>query len=158
MSAIVVLSGVCFVAGRLTAVKPKVEVRTEVKVVELERIKEVHIIERAASRLVQRKTERTWTADGGVREVVVEREATVTNERDASAVDRSVVKTDGSTQTTVVTPYVPQWRLGVLVGSDYRNLDLQYGGLVSKRLLGPLWVGAFGLSGGTVGVSATLEF
>lgn len=52
----------------------------------------------------------------------------------------------------------PSWRLGPLVAFDLRTRGLSYGGQVERRILGPVSLGAFGLSTGVAGLSLTLEF
>lgn len=52
----------------------------------------------------------------------------------------------------------PAWRLTPMAGIDLRSGAFSFGGMISHRLVGPISVGAFGLSSGTVGVGISLEF
>lgn len=52
----------------------------------------------------------------------------------------------------------PQWRIGALGGVDFRTRNLIYGAHIERRILGPLSLGAWGLSSGAGGLSLSLEF
>lgn len=52
----------------------------------------------------------------------------------------------------------PDWRIGPMVGFDVRSRSISYGATVERRILGPVSVGAWGLSNGTAGLVLTLEF
>jgi hypothetical protein len=67
---------------------------------------------------------------------------------------------DTKTQQIVVPPKTNTLNVSVLVGNDFSKLSIQplYGVSVSKQLLGPLTVGAFGLTNGVIGVSIGLNF
>lgn len=45
-----------------------------------------------------------------------------------------------------------------MAGLDLRSRDLVYGAAVQRQLLGPVWIGAYGLTNGTVGMSVSLSF
>lgn len=64
---------------------------------------------------------------------------------------------------SVTTSQRPSWRAGALVGLQLRELRLPpgpllYGAHVERRVLGPLWLGAWGLSSGAAGLSLSAEF
>jgi hypothetical protein len=76
--------------------------------------------------------------------------------------DKSVDKTkenDTFNSTTTTTNQKTQWRVSALAGLRYDNLTTpNYGAIVEKRLLGPIFVGAWGNSGKEAGISIGLEF
>ena len=53
-----------------------------------------------------------------------------------------------------VTTPAPDWRASALVGLEVRGGELVYGAQLERRILGPISVGAWGLSSGAAGVSA----
>lgn len=64
-----------------------------------------------------------------------------------------------SSSTTVVSYNKPQWKAAALLGiTDYSLDNRVYGLEVERRILGPIFVGAWGLTNKTIGVSAGLEF
>jgi len=84
--------------------------------------------------------------------------------------DKTVVDTKTDTDTVAtsektreVTYRRPQWKLTGMAGfdtdtSDFTSVKPIYGAAVERRLLGPIFVGAWGLSNRTFGVSVALEF
>jgi len=76
--------------------------------------------------------------------------------------DNSVINDNSSTKdssSTITTYSKPQWKVGALAGLSVNSLSKPiYGAQVEKRLLGPISIGAFGLSNSTGGVSLSLEF
>jgi hypothetical protein len=82
-------------------------------------------------------------------------------------VDRVVEKEKVVEKTKVVTAEKPQWDVKLLVGADLKNLAVAqglttgpftFGAEVDRRILGPIKVGVFGLSNGTVGAGVGVEF
>lgn len=76
-------------------------------------------------------------------------------------VDREVLKEK------TVEAKKPDWLVSPMIGVDLANLKIAqglttgpfvFGASVQRRVLGPIYVGPFGLSNGTVGVVGTLEF
>lgn len=63
-----------------------------------------------------------------------------------------------SKASTVVDTTKPQWKVGALGAYDFSTLKPIYGVQVDRRILGPIFVGAFGLNNRTVGLSVSLEF
>lgn len=75
---------------------------------------------------------------------------------DLSHVQDVTAKRETSLVQTPAAP--PRWRVEGLVGLELHGLQPVYGGQVSRRVLGPLWAGAWGLSSGVGGVSVGVEW
>lgn len=104
------------------------------KIVEKERVKTVTI------------TKEKKNADGSTeKETVVKEDTKKEMQTDKS---KTVLKND------------PQWMVGMTVGKD-TNWETAYGGVVSKRILGPVWGGVYLIPTGTKaqgGFMFTYEF
>lgn len=120
------------VAGTLYLRPPRVEVRTETRVVTVRETKRVKVRE-------------TRKPDGTV---VTERTDTSTHGT-----------TNESGRTLTLPAPAPRWSASVLAGATL-SLAPVYGGQVQYRLLGPVTVGVWGMGGGVVagGVSAGLTW
>lgn len=57
----------------------------------------------------------------------------------------------------VQTP-LPDWRVGAMVGVDLGGPSVAYGAQIERRILGPIYVGAWGLSNGAGGVAIGIPF
>lgn len=66
--------------------------------------------------------------------------------------------TDSKTQETKVVSVPKTLTVSALAGIDTRSMLPTYGVSVSKNLIGPISVGVFGLTNGTLGVSLGLSF
>lgn len=164
--AVLVAASLAFLAGRGFAPEPRVELReverVRVQVVESVRIVEVKV--RDESTRARRVVERTRVEhpDGTKIEHEVERAevATTSSEASSSSTDRqAAAQLEASRETAIkVDPARPQWRAGALVGLELLELRLVVGGLVERRILGPVSVGAWGLSSGSAGLAVTVEF
>lgn len=75
-----------------------------------------------------------------------------------SSVEAAKTETKTVTVDRLVDKARPSWRAGPMVGFDFRTHAPAYGGMVERRIAGPLSLGVFGLSNGTAGASLTLEF
>lgn len=64
------------------------------------------------------------------------------------------------TNTVIVPPKTGKINISVLVTNDFSKRSLQpaYGMSISREILGPITVGAFGLTTGVVGVSIGINF
>ena len=85
---------------------------------------------------------------------------TVVDDTDSQdkSVDTSKTTTDES-QTTEITKGSPKILVSALAARNLSNFATPiYGGMVSKSILGPVTIGAFGLSDKTVGLSLGLMF
>lgn len=126
------------------------------KVVEVEKIKTVTV-----EKVVEKKAEKK-----NVKTVVVQAPdgTTTTTTTDTSTVDTNTntdtntVATDEKKKTTTYSR--PNWRLAALGGFDPNgNIGKPiYGGSIERRILGPIFVGAFGMSNKSFGVSLSFEF
>jgi hypothetical protein len=67
-------------------------------------------------------------------------------------------KTDSHTEQTVTPPKLNTLNLSVLAGIDLSRQTPVYGASVNKQLLGPITIGLFGLTNGTIGASVGLNF
>lgn len=151
-----------FAIGRYTAADPDVhEVERVVyrdRVVEV--IKTVTVKQAAETRVVYR--DRVRAPDGTVHEREVER--TDTRATETAATDTSRVEAHDATRETArtVTSAKPNWRVGVLAGAQMRfdplSLSPALGAHVERRILGPVWLGVWGLHAGTAGLSLSVEF
>lgn len=120
---------VAFCAGRYTTQKP--EIKTEVK--ESKNVKK-------DTRTI---TTRTKLPDGTV---------TTVTKRDTTSQTESVKESKSETKSSAKTTVTG------LFGYDFKNKTEVYGGSVSRQFLGPLSLGAFGLTNGIAGLSIGLEF
>jgi hypothetical protein len=76
-------------------------------------------------------------------------------------IDKSKESSDqkDSSSETVVSYNKPQWKAAALLGiADYSLDNRVYGIEIERRVLGPIFIGAWGLNNKTIGVSAGLEF
>lgn len=61
-------------------------------------------------------------------------------------------------KTVTVAPKHSSLNISALVGTSIHTLQPVYGASISKEILGPVTIGAFGLTNGTAGVSVGLNF
>lgn len=59
---------------------------------------------------------------------------------------------------TTITDIKPQWRVSGLAAVSPNTIGMVYGGQVERRILGPIYVGAFGLTNSTFGINLGIEF
>lgn len=71
---------------------------------------------------------------------------------------KSKTKTDAISQVPVTTKQ--KTNISVLVGNDFSNSVIKpmYGVSVTRELLGPVTVGAYGLTNGVIGISLGINF
>lgn len=85
-----------------------------------------------------------------------EKDTTTTTTNNTVVNDKTTTDTKSSTVTTYAKP---QWKVSAMAGLGSNNLALPiYGAEVQKRLLGPIFVGAWGNSNKEGGISLGLEF
>ena len=177
--ALVVLIG-AFAAGRYTAPESVRTVET-VKVVEVEKqvvvvqekVKVEKVYVQNEAQAIHREEHTTTRPDGTV-EVVKTEDINVTKvvtENNTQYVDRivekEVVKYEDRIveKVKLVTMKKPDWMIGAMVGYDFKNLDatkfvsgLHYGAHAERRILGPVFLGAWGMTNRDLGLSLSMEF
>lgn len=85
-------------------------------------------------------------------------EKVITKTTDNNSVEKNNTSSDSSAS-TVTTYSKPQWRAQGLVGLSTINLSSSiYGVGVERRILGPIFVGAYGKTNSEAGLSLSLEF
>ena len=99
----------------------------------------------------------------------VHKQTTITKKPDGTQttviVEDSTVKTEDKKQdtkkvdTTITPPKINTINLNALAGVDaFHSFKPVYGAQVSKQFIGPVSIGLFGLSNGTIGVSLGVSF
>lgn len=129
----------------------------------VEKIVEKRVEVEAKTKVVYRT--KVITQEGETRIVEVEKEDTHKDTNVAIDTNKDTTK-EGTAEKTKVTEYAkPQWKIGALVGYDFSpvpGLDIAHGltlGVtVERRLIGPVWIGAWALHTGAVGGSLSVEF
>jgi hypothetical protein len=85
-----------------------------------------------------------------------EKDTTTTTSNESIIDDQTSTKTNSSTVTTY---NKPQWKVQGLAGLSLNSLSTPiYGIGVERRILGPVFVGAYGKSNSEAGLSLSLEF
>jgi hypothetical protein len=148
----------------VTQVK-EVEVIKEVEVVkEVIKVEQVRVAEKAKK---VRRTEKTVTKADGTTEVTktedISSDTHVSENTQSEGKKDTTKATDTSrttdTKTKTVTSSQANWIVSGIIGrKDLLQPAPQFGAQVQRRLAGPLWVGAYGLTGGNVGLSMGVEF
>ena len=161
-AALVALAG-AFWAGYSTHPE-RVEYRDRIEYQDrvVEKIVEVRVKDTAV--VTHRVVVTVSRPDGTVEKTEVEDTAAVTNEKTATDHARTEDHAGVIEHIKIETAILPDWRVSAKVGVSLGDLSfsalppLVYGGAVERRIVGPLWGGAWGLSNGTVGISLTFEF
>lgn len=151
----VALGAGLFWAGRYTA-----PVKIETKIVDrIVKVQETKKDEEKKAHVVTNKHKVVTKKPDGT--VVIVTDTNKDNQSDTVKHEEAKVVIQRVVETHTVTTYLrPDWRVGLLGGVDISN-PLQnpfFGGHVEHRFIGPLYIGAWGLSNKDVGVSLTLEF
>lgn len=150
---------VAFVAGRRSA-PVRVEERTVTQVQRVVEYKDRVVAQKVAGpvRIVTRTVEKPGAER--VVERVVERGAVTTT----TTTDRQGTSTDTSKTTAekLTSAGQPGWRVAVSPGWDLRDLTdarpRTWGGEVDRRVLGPVWLGAWARSDKTGGLSVGFQW
>lgn len=146
---------ISFAFGRYSAPE---KVRIETKIVEVEKKKEVVVGSK------DRNKKKTVTVTEITRPDGTHEKTTVTVEETQTEVKERRKETSGTTTTTdstnETTYKAAQTHLVVLVGGNVADLTSGpvYGVAVSRNVLGPITLGAFGLTNKSLGVSLGLTF
>jgi hypothetical protein len=80
-------------------------------------------------------------------------------------VDKSVSRESGKLEATITRTEekteersAPQWNVRAMAGITFGDAAPVYGAGVDRRILGPIFLGAYGFSNGTVGAAIALSF
>lgn len=110
----------------------------------------------------------TWWKDGTIQQQQLKLFET-TKVTENSTKD-TTTQTEQNTSTTVETKR-QDWKVGVLAGVDTKTFlkvneegwqlnapSLTYGAQVERKVVGPFWLGAWGTTNGTLGLSVSASF
>jgi hypothetical protein len=163
-AAVLVAVPLAFLTGRFVA-PTRVQTRDVERVVYRDRTVSVAVAAKTETRAETRHTVRTRvTRPDGTREERTETTRGVDVERTEKTASAQTVERERLVyrdRSVTVERSRPDWRVGALVGVDpFHQLSgsLLYGGHVERRVLGPVWLGAWGLSSRAVGLSLSFEF
>jgi len=84
-----------------------------------------------------------------------------TKEKTTTTTDKSKIdtNTDSDTKTSIViTNQKPQWKVSALLTTKQGSFGPVYGAMVERRILGPIFAGAFANTDKAVGLTVGLEF
>lgn len=141
----ILVIGTSYAFGRYTAPE-------KIKTIEVE--KKVDTSKTDAEKNVHKKTTVTKTTkpDGTVTEV--------TEITDESVISKKKTTTDTVTdsKSTEITKSSGILTIEGMVSLDVKQGSVWYGAHISRNLLGPIRIGAFGLTSGTAGVTVGLDF
>lgn len=168
--AILALFVIAFVLGRFSA-------RTPDEHLEVVETKEESVVEEVEEEVVEETTEERveervrivyrdrWRSPAGEEretEVELDAEAARFLEQAARVETRVELREVEIVREVEVDRFVrtplPDWRVGALIGVDLSSPGPAYGLTVERRILGPIHVGAWGLSTGPVGISVGAEW
>lgn len=85
-------------------------------------------------------------------------QTTITTDTSTTAKVDTNVTTNTQIKQDVIPPKTNTLNVSVLAGLDFARQTPVYGASVSKQLLGPITIGAFGLTNGIIGGSIGLNF
>lgn len=142
---LVSVSAIAFTVGRYTV---PTKVRIETKIVEVEK----KTTDSESSKHKETEIITIKNPDGS--EKTTTKIIEDSNKQKKTESD-SAKNTNSSTETTKSGPSI---NLAALGGWDLSSQKPVYGALVSKQILGPVTIGAFGLSNGSVGGSVGVQF
>lgn len=105
-------------------------------------------------------TQDTQTHQVSVTEKTPDGTTKTTTTIDTSTVKKVDTITDTDTHITqdVIPPKIDTLNVSILVGLDVSRQTPVYGASITKQVLGPITVGAFGLTNGSVGGSIGISF
>lgn len=171
LAAIAALAG-SFAAGRYS--KPA-EVVTHTEYVDRLQVVRTTVVDRVVDRVTDIKWKRVVVTQPDGSTTTTEESHTAEKEKIAENTkveEKRESETAGATKSTQTTTR-PDWQISALVGVTYSGgssntlnssttaglpLRVSVGAHVQRRILGPVSVGVFGLSSGTFGLSAGLQF
>lgn len=108
----------------------------------------------------------TKPAEVVTKEVEVVKKDVVTVVRTVKSPDGTVVRerrTEDRSETNTsreveVKSHTPEWKAALMAGYSFKQGREVYGASIQKNFIGPISLGAWGLSDGTVGLSVGIEF
>jgi hypothetical protein len=135
---VLVLVAVAYAFGRyMQPANIEIQTREVIKTVEVNKVEKRKI----KVRIVR--------PDGTVEERWVEEDITVTQKENAKEKESSKKVTNQKTQ----------WKVHALAGvTDSKFDQIKYGVQIERRIVGPIFLGAYGMQGGVVGLSIGMEF
>ena len=83
---------------------------------------------------------------------------TNTTTQDNSTVTGNGIKVAKSKETESGSTTSGKWKISALAGVDFKGGNLAYGAELDRKILGPIYVGAWGLSNSSFGVSIGFQF
>ncbi len=131
-----------FAVGRYTASGPDITQKTETE------SKENKVVDKDAH--VKTVIIETTNPSG-----VVQKTTTITADTTTVSQDKKATSIDSETVTTAKKPMI---NVSALSGIDFKTKLPVYGAAVSKEFLGPVSLGVFGLTNGTLAVSIGISF
>lgn len=136
---VLVAAGLGYAFGRY-AQPAKIEIKKELQVKEIEVTKKNVVV----------VTHEEKRPDGTV----------ITDTRTVDTSTEATNRNSTSKESTVVTNLKPQWKVGGAAGVKYNEVRMEavYTIGVERRILGPIFVGAYGRTDKEVGLSVSVEF
>lgn len=164
--AVILIMAAGYGIGRFTAPEKIIEKEKKIEVeVEKEVVKEVEVIKEV---IVENKNVNTKTTiieyPDGRKETITEIidkttiETGTDSEKNIDSERDSVVSSESSKEKITINKK-PQWKVLGLAGIKAVDFGKPiYGGALERRVFGPFYIGAWGLSDGTAGIGAGFEF
>lgn len=155
--ALALFGALCFVTGRYTA-KPGVVTQY----VELPQKTRTIVVREAAKVETKVVTRRVVVQPDGTsttdeKEVSQSAEVETSKGREVEVVEGGTRRTDTPTVVTLETDR-PSYAAGLLVGVDMPNDRWTFGGQVSWRAIGPVWMSVYGMSSLQFGIGASVQW
>jgi hypothetical protein len=135
--AVLVVSGLGYATGRYFQ-PARVEVKIE------ERVKEVEVVKHDVRTVIKEVTRPDGTKE---KETIIEDRSTETRDKESRRDTSKIVSNEK-----------PQWKVSTQLTTTQGILGPVYGATVERRVLGPIFAGAFGNTDKTFGLSVGLEF
>jgi hypothetical protein len=133
---------------------PVVETRTEYK----DRVVEVVKTIREQVKTQTRRQVKTRTEEKPDGTKITVRTETGTETKTETDTRSDGQKTASTEKVSVDRYWSPDWSVRGLAGVDLRSKAFTYGAAVERRVVGPVWLGAWALSSGVVGASVGVTF
>lgn len=135
--AVLAVGGLGYATGRYLQ-PAKVEIRIE------EKIKEVEVVKHDVRTVIREVTRPDGTKET---ETVIEDKTQESRQKESERKEEKIVTNDK-----------PQWKANVLLTTKQGLLGPAYGASVERRILGPIFAGAFANTDKVIGVTVGIEF